>query len=87
MRERTRALQGQPAQQTIAVCRELLETARELGDRSEEAALLNMISQYQGRLGERRDAEASRARSGGRGASRRTTIVFSPKRSRDSARR
>jgi len=57
MRERTRALQGQPATETIAACRLLLEKARELGDRSEEAAVLNMISQYQGRLGEWRDAE------------------------------
>ena len=30
MRERTRALQGQPANETIAACRELLTTAREL---------------------------------------------------------
>jgi len=57
MRERVRALQGQPANQTIEVCRELLERARALEDRGEEAALLNMISQYQGRLGEWRDAE------------------------------
>jgi len=57
MRQRTRALQGQPANETIAACRELLLMARRLGDRSEEAALLNMISQYQGRLGEWRDAE------------------------------
>jgi len=57
MRERTRALQGQPASETIAACRELLTTARQLADRSEEAALLNMISQYQGRLGEWQEAE------------------------------
>jgi diguanylate cyclase (GGDEF)-like protein len=57
MRERTRALQGQPASETIAACRELLVTARSLEDRSEEAALLNMISQYQGRLGEWQEAE------------------------------
>lgn len=57
MRESTRALQGQPANDTIAACRELLATARELGDRAEEAALLMMISLYQGRLGEWRDAE------------------------------
>src|SRR6185503_14806822 len=57
MRERTRALQGQPANETIAACRELLAKARELTDCSEEAALLNMISQYQGRLGEWQDAE------------------------------
>ncbi len=57
MRERTRALQGQPANETIAACRELLSKARDLNDRSEEAALLNMISQYQGRLGEWQSAE------------------------------
>jgi len=57
MRERTRALQGQPAAETIVACRVLLIKARELNDRSEEAAVLNMISQYQGRLGEWRDAE------------------------------
>jgi tetratricopeptide (TPR) repeat protein len=57
MRERTRALQGQPASETISACRELLASARQLADRSEEAALLNMISQYQGRLGEWQEAE------------------------------
>lgn len=57
MRERTRALQGQPANETIAACRDLLHKARVLGDRSEQAALLNMISQYQGRLGDWKDAE------------------------------
>jgi tetratricopeptide (TPR) repeat protein len=57
MRERTRALQGQPAMETIAACRSLLTKARELADRSEEAALLNMISQYQGRLGQWKEAE------------------------------
>ena len=57
MRERTRALQGQPATETILACRDLLVKARELSDRSEEAALLNMISQYQGRLGEWQSAE------------------------------
>jgi diguanylate cyclase (GGDEF)-like protein len=57
MRERMRALQGQPASATIAACRELLVTARALADRSEEAALLNMISQYRGRLGEWQEAE------------------------------
>ena len=39
------------------VCVELLAMARQLGDRAEEAALLNMISQYQGLLGEWGDAE------------------------------
>jgi diguanylate cyclase (GGDEF)-like protein len=57
MREGTRALQGQPPKQTIAICGELLAMARQLNDRVEEAALLNMISQYQGLLGEWADAE------------------------------
>lgn len=57
MRERTRALQGQPASATILACRELLEIATAIGDRSEQAALLNMISQFQGRLGEWQEAE------------------------------
>jgi diguanylate cyclase (GGDEF)-like protein len=58
MRQRMRALQGQPAMETIAACRELLESARALGESSEEAALLNMISMYQGRLGEWQAAES-----------------------------
>jgi diguanylate cyclase (GGDEF)-like protein/putative nucleotidyltransferase with HDIG domain len=57
MRERTRALQTQSSQETIAVCRELLITARQIGNRFEEASLLNMISQYQGLLGEWAEAE------------------------------
>jgi tetratricopeptide (TPR) repeat protein len=58
MRQRMRALQGQPASETILACRELLDKARALGERGEEAALLNMISMYQGRLGEWREAES-----------------------------
>jgi diguanylate cyclase (GGDEF)-like protein/putative nucleotidyltransferase with HDIG domain len=58
MRQRMRALQGQPANETILACRELLETARTISERGEEAALLNMISMYQGRLGEWREAES-----------------------------
>jgi diguanylate cyclase (GGDEF)-like protein/putative nucleotidyltransferase with HDIG domain len=57
MRERTRALQGHPARETIAVCTELLEKARALGDRAEESALLTMISHCQDRLGEGETAE------------------------------
>ncbi len=57
MRQRVRALQGQPAMATIAACRELLEIARGLSDDMEEAALLVMLSLYSGRLGEWRDAE------------------------------
>ena len=52
-----RALQSQSPHETIAVCRELLLTARQIGDRFEEASLLNMISQYQGILGEWPEAE------------------------------
>jgi tetratricopeptide (TPR) repeat protein len=58
MRQRTRAMQGQPAGETIVACQALLASAREIEDRAEEAALLNMISQYQGRLGEWREAES-----------------------------
>jgi tetratricopeptide (TPR) repeat protein len=57
MRERTRSLQGQPARETITVCTELLAKARALGDRSEESALLTMISRCQDRLGEGVEAE------------------------------
>jgi diguanylate cyclase (GGDEF)-like protein/putative nucleotidyltransferase with HDIG domain len=57
MRERVRALQAQSSNETIAVCRELLVTARQIGDRFEEASLLNMISQYLGMLGEWAEAE------------------------------
>ncbi|MEO7082857.1 MAG: diguanylate cyclase [Gemmatimonadaceae bacterium] len=56
-RLRTRALQGQPANETIAACRDLLVIARNLDDLSEQAAVLNMISQYQARLGQWADAE------------------------------
>jgi diguanylate cyclase (GGDEF)-like protein/putative nucleotidyltransferase with HDIG domain len=57
LRQRTRALQTQSPHETIAVCRELLVTARQIGDRFEEASLLNMISQYQSLLGEWSEAE------------------------------
>ena len=57
MRERMRALQGQPADATIRSCRDLLDVARHRGDHAEEAELLNMISTYQGRLGDSQDAE------------------------------
>ncbi len=57
MRQRARAQQGQPVGETVLACRELLASARAIGERGEEAALLNMISQYQGRLGEAREAE------------------------------
>jgi len=57
IRERTRALQGQPLGETIDACNTLLDAARALKARDEEAALLNMISQYQSRGGEWREAE------------------------------
>ena len=50
---------GQPARETIAVCRELLAKARELGDAGEASALLNMIALGQERLGEWDASEAS----------------------------
>jgi hypothetical protein len=75
MREGTRALQGQDPKQTIGVCSELVETARQLGDRYEEAALLNMISQYQGVLGEWRGAEDRARRRSRSGGSRRRSFA------------
>jgi diguanylate cyclase (GGDEF)-like protein len=59
MRERTRSSHGQPARETIAVCRELLAKARELGDAGETSALLNMIALSQERLGEWDASEAT----------------------------
>ncbi|HTR76518.1 MAG TPA: AAA family ATPase, partial [Gemmatimonadaceae bacterium] len=56
MRERMRALQGQPPQVTIAQCRPLLDEAVAIRDRAEEAALLSMISQGYSRLGQLHEA-------------------------------
>ncbi|MFL5577906.1 MAG: ATP-binding protein, partial [Gemmatimonadaceae bacterium] len=57
MRERLRALQGQPPQRTLAACRELLAEAEAAGAESERVALLTMISQAHSRLGELPEAE------------------------------
>jgi len=59
MRERTRTSRGQASRETIAVCKELLAKARELGDPGEAAAVLNMIALAHERLGEWDAAEAS----------------------------
>jgi diguanylate cyclase (GGDEF)-like protein len=59
MRERTRSSHGHSARETIAVCRDLLGKARELGDAGEASALLNMIALAQERLGDWDASEAS----------------------------
>ena len=59
MRERTRSSRGQASRETIAVCKELLAKARELGDAGEAAAVLNMIALAHERLGEWDASEAS----------------------------
>jgi tetratricopeptide (TPR) repeat protein len=56
MRERMRALRGQPPVQTIATCRALLDEAVRLRERPEEAALLGMISQCYSRSGQLHEA-------------------------------
>ena len=57
MRERLRALLGQPARRTLEACQALGAEARALGADSERVALLAMISHTHERLGERRAAE------------------------------
>jgi diguanylate cyclase (GGDEF)-like protein len=59
MRERTRTSRGQASRETIAVCKELLDKARELGDASEAAALLSMIAMAHERLNEWDASEAA----------------------------
>jgi diguanylate cyclase (GGDEF)-like protein len=59
MRERTRTSRGQPSRETIAVCKELLDKARALGDASESAALLSMIAMAYERLNEWDASEAA----------------------------
>jgi diguanylate cyclase (GGDEF)-like protein len=59
MRERTRTSRGQASRETIAVCKELLDKARELGDASEAAALLSMIAMAHERLSEWDASEAA----------------------------
>lgn len=58
MRERVRALLGRSSKDTIEACQSLLLEAIAMGDREEEAALLGMISQGHGRLGNHQEAEA-----------------------------
>ncbi len=59
MRERTRTSRGQASRETIAVCKELLAKARELGDAGEAAAVLSMIALAHERLSEWDASEAS----------------------------
>jgi tetratricopeptide (TPR) repeat protein len=56
-RERLRGLLGQPARQTLEACRALDAEAQALGADAERVALLTMISQTHGRLGDRAAAE------------------------------
>jgi tetratricopeptide (TPR) repeat protein len=57
MRERLRGLRGQSARRTLGSCMVLAEEARELGDETERAELLLMMSQSNQRLGDRVNAE------------------------------
>jgi diguanylate cyclase (GGDEF)-like protein/putative nucleotidyltransferase with HDIG domain len=52
MRERLRALQGQPPRRTLEECQALLGEARSLGVAREQVALLTMISEAHSRLGD-----------------------------------
>jgi tetratricopeptide (TPR) repeat protein len=57
MRERLRALQGQPSQQTLDACCALLAEAEAAGIGGEVIALLTMVSHAHSRLGDRQAAE------------------------------
>jgi tetratricopeptide (TPR) repeat protein len=57
MRERVRGILGQPFRSTLGSCLALDEEAQEIGAEREHVALLMMISQTYGRLGERQSAE------------------------------
>ena len=57
MRERVRSALGQPARRTLDACLALAAEAATLGLDEERAALLQMISQSYGRLGDTRAAE------------------------------
>jgi diguanylate cyclase (GGDEF)-like protein/putative nucleotidyltransferase with HDIG domain len=57
MRERLRRQHGAPAEQTIAACALLLETARRVNDLEEQVPLLIMLSTSQQRLGDLRRSE------------------------------
>lgn len=56
-RERLRGLRGQSARRTLGTCMVLAEEARELGDETEHAELLLMMSLSHQRLGDRANAE------------------------------
>ena len=58
MRERLRGLLGRPASQTLEACLALDAEARALGLAGERVALLTMISQTHGRLGDAAAAES-----------------------------
>jgi len=53
MRERLRALLGEPARQTLTACESLVRDATDLGADDERVALLGMIAATQLRLGDR----------------------------------
>ena len=59
MRERLRALLGEPAKQTLHACESLVNDAAELGADDERVALLGMLAATQLRLGDRVAAVAS----------------------------
>ena len=59
MRERLRALLGEPARQTLQACELLVKDAAELGADDERVALLGMLAATQLRLGDRAAAVVS----------------------------
>jgi diguanylate cyclase (GGDEF)-like protein len=59
MRERLRALLGEPAKQTLHACAALAATAAEIGADDERVALLGMLAATQLRLGDRTAAIAT----------------------------
>jgi diguanylate cyclase (GGDEF)-like protein len=59
MRERLRALLGEPAKQTLAACEALAKDAAELGSDDERVALLGMLAATHLRLGDRVAAVSS----------------------------
>jgi diguanylate cyclase (GGDEF)-like protein len=59
MRERLRALLGEPARQTLTVCEALVADAAELGADDERVALLGMLAATHLRLGDRTAAVSS----------------------------
>ena len=57
MRERLRAILGQPARLTLESCLGLEREAADLGDKQERVSILTMMSQAYERLGDRKAAE------------------------------